>query len=36
VGAIQYAKNIVISCDETASEFSKDQTNVVKLFFALA
>jgi uncharacterized protein (DUF2235 family) len=28
-------KNIVICCDGTANEFSEDQTNVVKLFFAL-
>jgi uncharacterized protein (DUF2235 family) len=28
-------KNIVISCDGTANEFSRDRTNVVKLFFTL-
>jgi uncharacterized protein (DUF2235 family) len=29
------AKNVVICCDGTANEFSKDRTNVIKLFFAL-
>ncbi|MCU1322588.1 MAG: hypothetical protein JWM43_2237 [Acidobacteriaceae bacterium] len=29
------AKNIVICCDGTANQFSKDRTNVVKLFYML-
>jgi uncharacterized protein (DUF2235 family) len=28
-------KNIVICCDGTANEFAKDDTNVVKLYYAL-
>lgn len=28
-------KNLVLCCDGTANEFSKDRTNVVKLFFTL-
>jgi len=29
------AKNIVVCCDGTANEFAKDNTNVVKLYYAL-
>lgn len=29
------AKNIVVCCDGTANEFTRDRTNVVKLFWAL-
>ena len=29
------AKNIVICCDGTANEFAADNTNVVKLYYAL-
>ncbi len=28
-------KNVVVCCDGTANEFSKDRTNVIKLFFTL-
>ena len=29
------AKNIVVCCDGTANEFTRDRTNVVKLFRTL-
>jgi uncharacterized protein (DUF2235 family) len=29
------AKNVVLCCDGTANEFTRDKTNVVKLFYTL-
>jgi len=29
------AKNLIVCCDGTANEFTRDRTNVVKLFYTL-